>query len=358
MQAVAGTGDFSNLEQPENFVESLRRSAEDDAPARLQFGPRIIGYSLYPNLSGNGWGQPDERAQAVRELNRNEDFRIGVSQAIDRQRLGESLVKGPFIAQYAGGLYPGTAYYDDASTVFYPYSLESAKAHLEAAGLSDTDGDGFYNFPEGTAGGGNVQLTLLVNGDYQTDKNLAEGVVAMLEEAGIQVALNTLSGNDRDATRDAGTWDWQVFRNPTEIITVVQNTTQLAPTGPTTSWNHRANAEGQLDLLPWEQEMVDVVNQFIASRDPAERADLMKQYQKLYTENLYGVGLVTYPGALIINKRFANIPAGAPIFQFNWAEDSIIREQVYVPTDKQQDYELHPDMLPGAPGSEGPVGAS
>ena len=107
VQAVAGTGDFSNLEQAENYVESLRRAAEPDAPAKLEFGPRIIGYSLYPNLSGNGWGEPDERGQAIRELNRNADFRKGMTQAIDRVRLGESLVKGPFTAQYPGGLYPG-----------------------------------------------------------------------------------------------------------------------------------------------------------------------------------------------------------------------------------------------------------
>ena len=62
----------------------------------------------------------------------------------------------------------------------------------------------------------------------------------------------------------------------------------------------------------------------------------MKQYQKLFTENVNAIGLTQYPGALIINKRFANIPPGAPIFMFNWAEDNIIRERVYVPTDKQQ----------------------
>jgi peptide/nickel transport system substrate-binding protein len=77
----------------------------------------------------------------------------------------------------------------------------------------------------------------------------------------------------------------------------------------------------------------------------------MKKYQKLYTENVYSVGLTQYPGALIINKRFANIPAGAPIFMFNWAEDNIIRERVFVPADKQSDNELHPETLPGAPGS-------
>lgn len=353
VQAVAGTGDFSNLEQAENYVEALQRSADPAAPARLAFGPRTIGYSLYFNMSGNGWGEPDARAQAVRELNRNDHFRMGVTQALDRARLGESLVKGPFTVQYPGGLYAGTSYYDAASTVFYPYSLESAKAHLAAAGLEDSDGNGFLNLP----GGDDLQITLLANTDYQTDKNLAEGVVAMMEEAGIKVALNLLSGNDRDAAASAGQWDWQVFRNQSELITVVQNTTQLAATGPQTFRAHFGNAAGELDLLPFEQQLVDIVNAFIGSRDAAERQDLMRQYQQVYTQNVYAAGLTAYPGALVINKRFANIPAGAPIFMYNWAEDNIIRERVFVPADAQQDYELHPNTLPGAPGSAGPATA-
>lgn len=358
VQAVAGTGDFSNLEQAENYVESLRRSADPDAPARLAFGPRTIGYSVYFNFSGNGWGEPDARAQAVRELNRTHDFRIAVSHALDRVRLGESLVKGPFTAQYPGGLYPGTSFYDAESTVFYPHSLDTARAHFEAAGLEDTDGNGFYNWPVGSpAGDGDVQITLLHNIDYQTDKNLAEGVVAMMEAAGIKVVLNSLSGNDMDAARDSGRYDWHIRRNQSELITVVQRTTELAPVGPKTAFSHWANADGELDLLPFEQEMVDLVNAFIATNDAAERSEIMKKYQRVRTENLYDVGLTAYPGALIINKRFANVPPGAPIFMFNWAEDNIIRERVYVPEDKQADHELHPETLPGAPGSDGPVTA-
>jgi peptide/nickel transport system substrate-binding protein len=255
--------------------------------------------------------------------------------------------------QYPGGLYAGTSYYDAASTVFFPYSLESAKAHLAAAGLEDTDGNGFLNLP----GGDDLQITLLANTDYQTDKTLAEGVVAMMEEAGIKIALNLLSGNDRDAARSAGQWDWMVFRNESELITVVQNTTQLAATGPQTFRAHFGNAAGELDLLPFEQQLVDIVNAFIGSRDAAERQDLMRQYQQVYTQNVYAAGLTAYPGALVINKRFANIPAGAPIFMYNWAEDNIIRERVFVPADAQADHELHPNTLPGAPGSAGPATA-
>ncbi|MCX7670284.1 MAG: ABC transporter substrate-binding protein, partial [Anaerolineae bacterium] len=354
VQAVAGTGDFSNLEQPENYVESLKKAADPASPARLAFGPRTIGYTLYPNLSGNGWGEPDATQQAIRELNRNLDFRKAITYALDRQRLGDSLVKGPFTVQYPGGLYAGTSFYDRDSTVFYPFSPESAKAALKAAGLEDTDGNGFVNLP----GGADLNITILANADYATDKNLAEGVIAMMGDVGIKVTLNALTGKDFDNARDSGRFDWLVFRNGTDLITVVQNTTALAPTGPMTDVNHRANAAGEMDLLPHEEEMVKTVNAFIGSRDPAERVELMKTYQKLYTENLDGIGLTAYPGALIINKRFANVPPGAPIFMYNWAEDNIIRERVFVPEDRQIDAELHPNTLPGPLGGPGPVTAN
>ena len=355
VQAVAGSGDFSNLEQAESYVEALRRSAEDDAPARLQFGARTIGYALRMNLSGNGWGEPDEREQAVRELNRDLDFRKAISIAVDRQRLGESLVRGPFTAIYPGGLYAGTTYYDKDSTVYYPHDLEAANALLDGLGLMDTDGNGVRNFPEGTAGGADVEITLLANTDYGTDTNLAEGVIAMMEPLGLRVIANFQQGTARDDMAQSGQFDWHVERQGAEMVSVVQGTAALAPTGPRTHPFHRAGSDGTLDLLPFEQELVDVVNAFISTSDNAERAELMQQYQRIFTENVYSVGLTQYPGALIINKRFANIPAGAPIFMFNWAEDNIIRERVFVPEDQQGSYELHPETLPGAPGSDGPM---
>jgi peptide/nickel transport system substrate-binding protein len=355
VQAVAGSGDFSNLEQAESYVEALKRSAEPTAPARLQFGARTIGYALRMNFSANGWGEPDARGQAIRELNRNLDFRKAVSMAIDRQRLGDSLVRGPFTAIYPGGLYAGTTYYDKASTVYYGYDVAAANALLDGLGLKDTDGNGVRNFPADTAGGGDLEVTVLANTDYGTDTNLAEGVIAQLEPLGIRVIANFQTGTARDDMAESGKYDWSVERQTAEIVALVQNTANLAATGPRTLPFHRAGTDGTLDLLPFEQELVTDVNAFIATADPVERAELMKKYQHTFTENVYSVGLTQYPGALIINKRFSNIPVGAPVFMFNWAEDNIIRERVYVAADKQGNFELHPNTLPGAPGSAGPI---
>ena len=355
VQAVAGSGDLSNLEQPENFVASLKRAAQPDAPARLAFGPRLIGYNLQMNFSANGWGAPDARGQAVRELNRNEDFRKAVTMALDRKAIGDSLVKGPFTAIYPGGLSSGSSFYDRNSTVYYPFDLAAAKAELAKAGLKDTDGDGIVNFPAGVNGGKDVEITLLVTSDYTTDKSLAEGVVSQMEKLGLRVIINALAGPKRDDANYGGRFDWMVRRNSTELASVVQNTEQLAPVGPRTSWNHRAPESGELDLMPFEKDMADIVSKFTTSKDNDERVALMKQFQKISTEHLYNIGLTEYPGALIINKRFSNVPSGTPIFLFNWAEDSIIRERLWVAADKQGKYELFPQQLPGAPGSAGPI---
>ncbi len=39
---------------------------------------------------------------------------------------------------------------------------------------------------------------------------------------------------------------------------------------------------------------------------------------------------------------------------FNWAEDSVIRERLYVAAAEQGDYQLFKDALPGKPGGDGP----
>jgi peptide/nickel transport system substrate-binding protein len=44
---------------------------------------------------------------------------------------------------------------------------------------------------------------------------------------------------------------------------------------------------------------------------------------------------------------------------YNWAEDNIIRERVWVAADKQADHQLHPDTLPGVMGQDnGPITAN
>jgi peptide/nickel transport system substrate-binding protein len=81
----------------------------------------------------------------------------------------------------------------------------------------------------------------------------------------------------------------------------------------------------------------------------------MRRYQRIYTENLYAIGLTHFAPAVVVNKRVANVPVGLPSLMFNFEVDAAMRERLYVPSDKRSDFELFPESLPGAPGSAGPV---
>ena len=343
IQAVAGSGDWSNLEETQNYVEALRRAAEPTAPARLEFGPRILGYSLEFNYGSTGWGEPDARESANRLLNRDLNFRKAVTTGLDRVLLGDSMVKGPFMAIYPGGLYPDTTFYNKDSTIYYPYSVEQANAYLEAAGVTDTDGDGLVNYP---GGGANVEIALLASNAAGTDTTLSDGIIAMMEKIGLRVIADYTDGNGVEARRDAGDFDWAIRRVERAFNTVLQDTASLAPLGPTTSPFHKAGPDGKIELMDFEKQLVDIMNEF-RSATAERRKELMVDYQKIFTENVYSAGLVNYPGALIINKRFRNVPAGTPILSFQWAEDSALREQMYVPAEEQKDYELFPKTLAG-----------
>ena len=89
-----------------------------------------------------------------------------------------------------------------------------------------------------------------------TSRNLAEGVVALLADVGIRVVLQYLGPSDVSAFEEAGRWDWMIRDTRSELLTVVQSTTDLAPVGPATFSAHRAGPDGTVDLLPFEAELV------------------------------------------------------------------------------------------------------
>lgn len=345
IQVIAGTADLANVEVPGNCVEVLRQAAKPGAPFRIAFGPRGAAYAVLMNLSGNGWGEPDARGQRVRLLNRTLAFRQAVSLAMDRQALATTLVKGPFVLAYAGGILPDTPFYNAAATVQWGHDAARARALLDGAGIVDSDGNALRNFP---GGGPDIEIVLTASPDTATDRSLAEGVQIFAREIGLRVILRFVGGTQRDAAGSSGQFDWLLSRNnTTELITVVQGTDALAPMGPYTHAFHRAGPGGRLDLLPYERAMVAAVQAFQDSRAPEARRAAMARYQAIGTANANTIGLVRFPGALIVNRRIANVPAGLPIFMFNWAEDAIMRERLFVPRSRQGGAELRPGTLPG-----------
>ena len=71
----------------------------------------------------------------------------------------------------------------------------------------------------------------------------------------------------------------------------------------------------------------------------------MAQYNKVYTENVYDMGVFVGRYGLGLAKRSMNIPSGTPAFMYTWVEDAIGLEALWTPVDQQLP-QNRPETLP------------
>lgn len=326
-QAVAGTGDFSNMENPGNYVEALKQSQADDSPTKAQFGPRILSWNIELNFSETV-GVEDDFDAELRKLFRNKDFRVALSHAIDRDAVGQSIARGPFTFPYPGGFSSGSPFYDVDSTFYYPFNKEGAMAILDGLDLVDTDGNGVRNL---AGGGDDLEIDLVYDNGEPTDKKQVDAVVSMLGDVGIRILPRAV--DDVEVVLDSGNFNMAERRHHWVIPT--RETCAYLPISNGCPDFHPVGADGERNLMDFEVEMVDAVNQIQATWDPVEAAEAAKVIQRNWTENVYTIGLVQAPAALLINKRVKNAHPGTPVFMFEWAEDGVVRERLWTPAGMQ-----------------------
>ncbi len=341
VDTLAGNADFSNMENVPLYLEAVKESKSDDAQAELSFSGRTMGYALAMNQAV-GFGVLDDQMAAIRDLNRNLEFRKAVKHAIDGKAFAKAMSKGPFVTVYAGGLARDSAFFDADATSFFPYNPAGANALLDGLGLMDTDGNGVRNLPNG---GGDLVINLVQNKDSENEKLIGDGMATMMAEVGIKINLKPME--DTEPTRQAGEWDWLLVRSQQEMA--FPNSGYWSDMGPVTTSSfdpHLGTDEHPQQLQPFEKEIVSILEEWRDGVEGAEAQALMSRYQKLFTENVYMPGIVQYPTALLINKRIQNLADGMPVLAYQWAEDTVIREQFWVYQYDQLD-ELFPGRVPG-----------
>ncbi len=329
-QAVAGTGDFSNMEDPGNYVEALKQSQSADSPVKANFGPRVLAWRL--TLNFDVAGAEDDNDAAMRKLFREKDFRLALSHALDRDAISQALARGPFGYPYMGGFASGSPYYDADSTDYHPFDQALSNGLLDGVGATDTDGNGIRNLP---GGGDDIVIPTVLWGDANADRKQLEAVTSQLAEVGITLQPRSVDQTTADTLFTGGQFT-AIFRRENVILP----TRESCRTWPAGDNCPHFNAGG--DRLPFEAELADAYAAFNASSDAAEQAELAKTMQRLVTENAYTIGAIQIPAALLVNKRVKNAHPGTPVFMYEWAEDGVIRERLWTAKDDQID-----EVLPG-----------
>lgn len=339
---IAGDCDHTNLENPSSFVEAMTRAQESDATFNVNWGPELLGYSIRFNYSLDV-GVENDRDIAVRELNRDLRWRQALSYATDRDGIAQSVMRGPFLRGWAGGLYPGSPEFDRESVVYYPYDPASANVLLDEIGLMDTDGDGVREWTTGTQAGQPVVIQLIASEDAAETQSVAEAVVNQWGEVGIQVNMRVANSQTITDANNAGTWDMVVDRNGQEFALPFRNVTGLAPITDNFNWHRQG--ENPRQMMDFEQSLVDIVNEYRGTYDTEGRNALMSEYNHIFTENVYNLGVFSGRYGLALAKRSMNIPSGTPTFLYTWVEDAILLDQLWTPADQQKE-QVRPGTIP------------
>jgi peptide/nickel transport system substrate-binding protein len=331
-----------NLENPSTFVQAMTTAQDPSAKFNISWGPETLGYAISFNYSVD-FGVKDDRDKAVRTLFRDLRFRQALSYATDRDGIAQSIMKGPFLRGYAGGLLPGAPDFDKASVVYYPYDPPSAKALLEQIGLKDTNNDKFLEWTTGPMTGQTVVLQLLASQDAKETQSVAEAAVNQWGAVGLKINMKVIDSATHSDVDQAGTWDMSANRMGQALALPFTNVTALAPT--TKNYNSHREGTSPRQLMDFEQSLIDLVNKYRGTFDAAGRKAIMSQWNNIHTKNVYELGVFVGRYGLGIAKRVKNIPDGTPVFMYTWVEDAVLLDMLWTPKD-QQLKQNRPDTIP------------
>jgi peptide/nickel transport system substrate-binding protein len=294
----------------------------------------VLGYAVEFNYAINFGIEDEVRDTAVRELFRDLRFRQALSYATDRDGIAQSIMRGPFLRGWAGGLYPGSPVFDRESVVYYPFDVPSANALLYEIGLTDTNGDGIREWTEGPMAGEPVVLQIRASQDAAETQSVAEALVNQWGAVGIQLNMRIMDAATGAAANIAGNWDLAASRMDRNFTLPFIN---LPAMGPITQLGFNSHREGDQPrvLMDFEQEIIDILNEYRTTYDQEGRKALMSEYNHIFTENVYNLGVFVGRHGLGLNKRLHNVPAGIPVFLYTWVEEAILLDTMWTPAADQ-----------------------
>jgi peptide/nickel transport system substrate-binding protein len=201
------------LEIAQGKFEATFRGTDDpnDIPFLLEQA-EANDYYLHPGAVNGAGGWPGwnvnmnfndcdtypDTCEEIRALLQNQDFRIGLSHALDRERLIDVVWGGigyptnatisPQAWHFASA--EGQAVYEEWRDAYVEYDPELAAQHFDAAGFVDADGDGYRDLPSG------AEFTLIIDqgpwGGQVVPVLGNESYAGDLEDVGIKTLINDM----------------------------------------------------------------------------------------------------------------------------------------------------------------------
>jgi len=249
----------------------------------------------------------------MREIFQNKDFRIGLSYAINRQELIDLVLVGQG-EPYQAAPRPSSPFYNERLAKQYTeYNVELANQHLDAAGYTERDGEGFRLGPDGN------RITFTV--DTQTIGldwiDMLELITGYWQEVGIDARANVIDRSILYDRKDANQQDAVIWGGDGGLDVILEPRWYFPYSGesnfaPLWRYWYQGDARGEQPPEAAQRQM-DLYDQLKATADPDEQAALMHEILEIAADEFYVIGIsLPAPGYGIVKNNFFNVPESMP----------------------------------------------
>nr|MDQ3397856.1 ABC transporter substrate-binding protein [Deinococcota bacterium] len=251
-----------------------------------------------------------------REIFNNKDFRIGLSYAINRDEINDLVFVGqtePFQAAPR----PESPFYNERMAKQYTeFDLALANEHLDRAGYSQRDAQGYRLGPDGNRISFVVEITAAVNPFWLDIMELVQGY---WQEVGIDAQVRNIDRALLYTRKDANEHDAMVWQGDGGLDVVLEPRWYFPFSAESVyaqawqTWYNNPSGVGSL-TDPEEppaitRRQMELYDQLKATGDPEQQTALMNEILEIAADEFYAIGTVLMPpGYGIVKNNFHNVP--------------------------------------------------
>jgi peptide/nickel transport system substrate-binding protein len=250
------------------------------------------------------------------EIIQNKDFRIGMSHALDRQTIIDTVYIGQGIAFQDGPRPESPLYNEQLSTQYLEFDVDLANEHLDMV-LPEKDAEGFRLRPDGER----FTFTVLANQDFRPEWiDILQFYERSWEAVGIDTTIFAASNDiwrERKHEADIDAFVW-VGENALGLQPLLDNNTFTPEFG--NGWRAWANEQyglGYGDLGTAEpvappeglQRQYEIYTLLPQAVTPEEQAALFEELLQIAADEFYSIGLSLPSGEYFVaNNALQNVP--------------------------------------------------
>ncbi len=309
LKAIAGDADF----------QSRRISGLKNRPVIMENREKG-GYRVIPTLSpGTNYCtiffNYFHKDKVLADLFSKLDFRIAISQGIDREEINTLLYKGQATPGQASAAIGSPWYKEEFRTAYIEHDPDKSNELLDNLGLKERDSDGYRLRPDGKR----LSLVNLVFTPWPTENvEVHELVKKHLKEVGIEwvvkptdraLWVTQVHGLEHDVASYAANLGF--FGNPP----ITRETFCINEGGQHwgTQWGLWYATDGKEGVEPPEdiKKLQSLYEQVLGETSAEKRIELQQEGLALHAKNIWMIGIVDEPALgryVIVKNNFRNVP--------------------------------------------------